>query len=92
MHGAGLTHAIFLPKSAALIELTTSSYYSSDHFAAIAKWRGLHYQRWVGSGIDDRSAVIDPPIVCGLIANAVKFMCPPERASDVGVGTNGNEN
>ncbi|ESN91341.1 hypothetical protein HELRODRAFT_150984, partial [Helobdella robusta] len=42
MHGAGLTHSMFLRKNAALIELSPN-YYSGDHFKAISKWRNLVY-------------------------------------------------
>jgi capsular polysaccharide biosynthesis protein len=84
MHGAGLTHAIFLPPKAALIELTPSSYYSSNHFAAIASWRRLHYQRWVGASINDASAIIEPSIVGALIAKAVNATCPADRAVAIG--------
>lgn len=47
MHGAGLTHALFLPDHAGLVELYPA-YYSpaTRYFRRIAEWRGLHYQGW----------------------------------------------
>ena len=84
MHGAGLTHALFLPANASLIELSTSSYSGSDHFASIAAWRQLHYERWVDLGISDWSAVIQPPVVGTLIAKAVRRACPHSRAVELG--------
>lgn len=50
MHGAGLTHAVFLPKHAGLIEFIPS-YWSAanEHFMAIAGWRKLIYERWTNT-------------------------------------------
>ena len=47
MHGAGLTHALFLPKHSGVIEFIPE-YWSAanEHFLAIADWRKLVYQRW----------------------------------------------
>ena len=48
MHGAGLTHSMFLPKHAGLIEFYPI-YWSSNNlvFKAIARFRNLHYENWV---------------------------------------------
>jgi glycoprotein 2-beta-D-xylosyltransferase len=47
MHGAGLTHALFLPRHASLIELFPVYWSSANrHFKAIAKWRSLSYLSW----------------------------------------------
>ncbi|XP_064632584.1 uncharacterized protein LOC135490933 [Lineus longissimus] len=48
MHGAGLSHTLFLPKHAGLIEFYPT-YWSvgNIHFRAMAKWRNLHYMNWV---------------------------------------------
>ena len=50
MHGAGLTHSMFLPKHAGLIEFYPK-YWSSSNlaFKAIARFRNLHYERWVNT-------------------------------------------
>lgn len=47
MHGAGLTHALFLPPWAGVVELYPS-YVSTRlrHFRRLAAWRGLAYRRW----------------------------------------------
>jgi capsular polysaccharide biosynthesis protein len=47
MHGAGLTHALFLPPWAGVIELFPA--YQSPrtrHFRSIARWRRLFYAHW----------------------------------------------
>jgi len=41
-HGAGLTHSLWLPEEAAVIELFPSNFHSS-FFRNMAKWRGLAY-------------------------------------------------
>lgn len=47
MHGAGLSHILFLPKSSGVIEYKPE--YSNpalQHFKAMAKWRNLPYNIW----------------------------------------------
>lgn len=48
MHGAGLSHTMFLPRHAGLIEMYPM-YYSSEnrHFRKMAEWRHLHYISWI---------------------------------------------
>ena len=47
MHGAGLTHILFLPVTSGVIELLPK-YVSptNKHFQALAKWRQLDYMVW----------------------------------------------
>ena len=47
MHGAGLTHALFLPASAGVVELfPISQSPRTRHFRSLARWRRLFYVRW----------------------------------------------
>ena len=47
MHGAGLTHTLFLPKHGGLVELYPTYWSSSNrHFRSMCQWRGLHYVTW----------------------------------------------
>ena len=46
MHGAGLTHTLFLPNHAGLIELFPKYFFEMDHFKSLAQWPRLHYIRW----------------------------------------------
>lgn len=47
MHGAGLTHALFIPRHSGLIELYPNYWSSANvHFRSIARWRGLQYEMW----------------------------------------------
>ncbi|KAG2383218.1 hypothetical protein C9374_004555 [Naegleria lovaniensis] len=41
-HGAGLTHSLWLPEEAVLVELFPSGFHSS-FFRNLAKWRGIQY-------------------------------------------------
>lgn len=50
MHGAGLSHTLFLPKHAGLIELYPNYWpMANRHFRAMARWRKLHYSSWQNS-------------------------------------------
>ena len=46
MHGAGLSHVLFMPNHGALIELEPKNAKENTHFADMALWRGLLYRRW----------------------------------------------
>ena len=81
MHGAGLTHAMFLRSTTALIELLPSYWGTADHFAAIATWRKLVYLRWVNrdptaESADRRSTVVPPSVITSLIHTAIRRLCP----------------
>lgn len=86
MHGAGLTHAMFLPKRSALIELVPN-YWSpmSEHFKAICVWRGLVYKQWFNNDprneFSDQSTNIPPQIMNTLIKNAVRELCGHEKTT-----------
>lgn len=64
MHGAGLSHTLFLPRHAGLVEMFPL-YYSNEnrHFRAMAEWRHLHYNSWLNYDIErefgDQSTLID---------------------------------
>jgi capsular polysaccharide biosynthesis protein len=55
MHGAGLSHVLFMPRHGALIELEPRSQSANTHFADLALWRGLFYRRWKNT--DSRNEV-----------------------------------
>merc|ERR1712004_212146 len=82
MHGAGLTHAIFLPDHAGLIELLPT-YWSSanEHFQAIARWRHLYYDRWTNMDPMNESpdfyTVVPSHVLNEMVRNAVKSLCDP---------------
>lgn len=50
MHGAGMTHSIFLPKHAAVLELFPKDFKRDRPwyvcYQKIAEWRGLKYDSW----------------------------------------------
>ncbi|XP_059154475.1 uncharacterized protein LOC131939963 [Physella acuta] len=50
MHGAGLSHILFLPPSSGVIELKPSYTDSAlNHFGAFSRWRNLTYTNWDNS-------------------------------------------
>ena len=80
MHGAGLTHSIFLSNRSALVELLPTYWSSGDHFRAIANWRGLVYRRWINTDFaaessDLRTTRVPVRIIDDLIVNALTSMC-----------------
>ena len=95
MHGAGLTHALFLPRWAAVIELAPSYWSLGEHFQAIAAWRHLDYAKWVNNDYknelaDGRSTRVPPPVVVTLLNRALRRMCPElQPAPDDADGTDG---
>ena len=46
MHGCIMTHAMFMPRHAAIFEMYPKFWKPQKFFRAIAKWRGLHYDYW----------------------------------------------
>ncbi|XP_045158582.2 uncharacterized protein LOC123524440 [Mercenaria mercenaria] len=52
MHGAGLSHTLFLPRHSGLIEMFPLYHPSENiHFRSMAEWRHLYYMSW--SNFDD---------------------------------------
>jgi hypothetical protein len=45
MHGAGLTHVIFLHSKRALVELASSSWLTQQHFELMASMNTIKYRR-----------------------------------------------
>lgn len=80
MHGAGLTHAVFLPKRSALIELVPN-YWSpmAEHFMTICIWRSLVYRQWFNSEQRDeypeQMTRVPPRVMNALIKNTIRELC-----------------
>ena len=80
MHGAGLTHALFLPPQAGLIELYPTYWSpSNQHFKAIARWRGLHYAQHQNTFPDlekqNGMTIIPTQVVGDLLDKLLSEMC-----------------
>lgn len=80
MHGAGLTHTLFLPAHAGLIELYPTYWSSANrHFVSMATWRKLHYLSW--NNIDstkelpDHFTIVDVEAVTALIGEMKENIC-----------------
>lgn len=82
VHGAGLTHAIFLPLGAGLLEISPNLMWSgSEHFEAIASWRKLAYLRWTNNDVmleheAQGSLTVPPQIIKASLRKLRKQMCP----------------
>ena len=69
-HGAGLTHLLFLPDWACVVELSVDGSQSNIHFANLAAWRGLRYSsKVVGNPVP-------PQAVVGLVTTACAALLP----------------
>ena len=86
MHGAGLTHAIYLPGKSALVEMVPSRMAAGNrHFQAIARWRRLQYERWTSQRPEDDtqesgySTHVPPDAIDKLVKRVVRRLCPRPR-------------
>lgn len=81
VHGAGLTHAIFLPRGAGLLELAPNSIWAgSEHFEAIASWRNLVFHRWTNNDVMldlelQGELIVPPHFVTAAIRKIRRRMC-----------------
>ena len=81
MHGAGLTHALFLPPHAGVIELIPKYWNNADwHFKSICQWRNLHYTRWrnedPANEFDNYQTKIPPTVLIYKMSEILSAMCP----------------
>ncbi|XP_060596300.1 uncharacterized protein LOC132750351 [Ruditapes philippinarum] len=83
MHGAGLSHSVFLPSHAALVELFPLDFQTFSHFQFIAKWRNLTYAMWKnrnsGREKDKDSTTVDIPSIRSIIDKVYSKMCKGEN-------------
>ncbi|XP_046382192.2 beta-1,2-xylosyltransferase RCN11-like [Haliotis rufescens] len=82
MHGAGMSHTLFLPKHAGVLEFYPI-YWSqaNQHFRAMASWRGLPYQTWQNyDGPHEKEnyfTYIPPKTVNQMLLEVKGQICPP---------------
>ena len=79
MHGAGLTHVIFMQPARSLIELASGSWRSQAHFELMASINTIRYQRCVLDG--------NTPSTSETIFNCIKeqllLICPPTEKKPI---------
>lgn len=81
MHGAGLTHTLFLPQHAALVELFPAPGSTAGHFKSMARWRGLRYVRWFSKGGGDPKGYtnVNPKVISEAVKELTDLMCSNEK-------------
>lgn len=80
MHGAGLSHTLFLSPHAALLEFYPTYWpQANKHFRSFASWRRLHYQSWQNQDQENEHenhrTFIPPEIVIRMAKEARKNIC-----------------
>ncbi|XP_025106571.1 beta-(1,2)-xylosyltransferase-like isoform X3 [Pomacea canaliculata] len=80
MHGAGLSHTLFLPPHGALLEFFPTYWSQANvHFRRMAGWRGLHYQTWENieseNEKDNMMTFIPPQVVSDMVRSARNSIC-----------------
>ena len=81
MHGAGLTHTLFLPPRAGLIELYPKYWSKSNrHFHDMAYWgRNLYYSAWSNTDpkreLADKYTVVEEKAVVKMVEEIYLKLC-----------------
>jgi glycoprotein 2-beta-D-xylosyltransferase len=80
MHGAGLSHTLFLPKHGGLIEIYPTYWSDSNiHFKAMAKWRQLKYRNWINRDgskeLSNHYTIVDTRAIIELLRQMRSTMC-----------------
>ena len=78
MHGAGLTHALFLPPHGGLVDIRPQKWQGRDHFEEIARWRHLHYALWRNEEKETEDFYSRVPLIMlrECLGPVVHKMCP----------------
>ncbi len=88
MHGAGLTHLLFVPKTSGLIELFPQYLTYRPHFYALTKWRQQSYLMWTNS--DSRNEYpnfyteVPVNILLKLVQDMIRLLSEKKRWSHPG--------
>lgn len=81
MHGPKMTHAMFLPKHAAVIELFPLNTPTSNRkYKLLAKSRGLYYKSWQNTQKwndfnEDGMTYIQPTVILSLVRHMIGKLC-----------------
>lgn len=83
MHGAGLTHVMFLPSHAGLIELFPRKFIKMSHIEFIASWRKLKYSSWQNTDPkkekDKYTTEVDVTAIVSKIKHIFGQICPSHK-------------
>ena len=84
MHGAGMTHIMFVPKHAAVLEIFPKDFkIGRPHFVCfqkIAQWRGLKYDSW--ENFDKRNempydyTILPRDVIIKKVKSLMDKLCP----------------
>ncbi|XP_060584906.1 uncharacterized protein LOC132740878 [Ruditapes philippinarum] len=81
MHGAGMSHVMFLPQHAAVFETFPNYWGFLKHFKAFSRWRGIKYLGWQNTDpkneYPDYYTRIPPEVVQSHLEKLKNYLCPP---------------
>lgn len=86
MHGAGMSHTIFLPKHAGVLELFAKDFKSGRPwfkcFHEITNWRGMSYETWENMDstleMPHDFTIVPPDIVVSKVEVLLNRICPKQ--------------
>ena len=84
MHGAGLTHVLFMPSSAGLIELFPQYIPYRPHFKVLSKWRKISYLKWTNmdgeNELPNYQTRIPADVILHLVEQMIKLLSEKPKA------------
>ncbi|KAL4229914.1 hypothetical protein ACF0H5_010305 [Mactra antiquata] len=80
MHGAGMAHALFLPKHAAVFETFPNYWGFLRHFKSFSRWRGIKYLGWQNKSPENEFENFNTRIPVDVIRSHMvklkEYLCP----------------
>ncbi|XP_045157354.1 uncharacterized protein LOC123523772 [Mercenaria mercenaria] len=80
MHGAGMSHVMFLPQHAAVFETFPNYWGFLKHFKAFSRWRGIKYLGWQNSDPKNEYphfyTLLPPEVLRSHLEELKLYLCP----------------
>ena len=90
MHGAGLSHILYLPKTSGVIEFFTQrTSVGNAHFRSMSKWRRIPYIVWINSNVNhemvDHQTRIPIKALKDMVLKMEESLCKNGRNADMDI-------
>ena len=73
VHGAGLTHLLFLPQNSSIIEIMIPSKASNDAYLQLSTWVGHKYIKINAKEAFHQTAVVNEQSLKNAVKDAIKY-------------------